>query len=51
MILEQDLIEQREQIQHDLETRLDGLDADIISDLCKIIIERFAILISKVSEK
>jgi len=42
-----DLIEQREAIQDDLISALDGLDQEFIDRVCNIIVDRFNILINK----
>jgi len=49
MLAQKDLEEQREAIQHDIISYLDGLDDDVISGVCQIVVDRFEILISKLS--
>lgn len=47
----QDLIDQRELIQNDLQCVLDGVDDEIVTNVCQVVVDRFKILISKLEEK
>jgi len=47
MILKQDLLEVREQIQEDLRCLLDSWGEQTISDSCQIIVDRFSLLLAK----
>jgi hypothetical protein len=42
-----DLVEARESIQYDLMKILDGLDGEILGNVCQVICDRFQILINK----
>ncbi len=43
----QDLLNQRELMQDDLLCLLDGLDDSILTHVCNIVVDRFAILLNK----
>jgi hypothetical protein len=47
---QQVLIEQREAIQDDLCSILDGLDDEFITRVCEAVVERFAILLHSAEE-
>ena len=47
MLTKQDLEAQRELIQDDLITMLDGLDSEFLNNVCNMICKRFSILIEK----
>ena len=49
MIDETDLKNQRESIQEDLRTILDGLDDEVIDRVCQVVVDRFNILLNKVA--
>lgn len=51
MLTKQDLEDQRELIQDNLITLLDGLDNEIIDIVCQVVVDRFSILIEKLSDK
>lgn len=51
MLTKQDLLDQRESMQDDLQTLLDGLDDEVISNACQIVVDRIAILITKFEER
>ena len=51
MITQQDLENQRELMQDDLICFLDGIDEEIIDQVCQIIVDRFDILLSKNGQK
>ena len=42
----QDLLNEREQIQNDIECVLDGADQRLITAVCQVVVDRFAVLIS-----
>jgi hypothetical protein len=46
---ENDLINQRELIQDDLTCLLDGLDEEMIDNVCQVIVDRFQILLDKLN--
>ena len=41
------LLEQREQIQEDLDCVLDGIDGQVVYNACQVIVDRFKILLDK----
>ena len=47
MITEQDLKDQCECIQHDLDCVLDGIDDDVMTHVCQVVVDRFQILKDK----
>ena len=51
MIVKQDFLEQREQMQEDLMCVLDGLDNEVIDNACQVVVDRVNILIDKFEEK
>ena len=50
MLTRQDIISQREQMQDDLMCVLDGLDDDIVSNACQVVVDRCNILLAKYNE-
>ena len=42
-----DIIEQREQMQNDILCILDGLDDEVLDDVCEVISDRMGILMTK----
>jgi len=44
MITEQDLNDQMELIQNDLDCILDGVDDEIMGNVCQVIVDRFTLL-------
>jgi hypothetical protein len=50
-LTEQDLLDQREQIQNDLICILEGIDQKILDNVCQVIVDRFKILINKRNSK
>ena len=50
-ILRQVILEQREQMQEDLMCILDGLDNDIIDNVCQVIVDRCNIILSETLAK
>ncbi len=50
MLTAKDIIEQREQIQEDLLCILEGIDEDILENVCQVIVDRLNILIEKTKE-
>lgn len=51
MLTDNDLLEQREQIQQDLICILDGLDQSMLDNVCQVVVDRFAILLEKLHNK
>lgn len=49
-LTKQDLLDQRESMQEDLMTILDGADEIIIRGACQIVVDRINILITKFEE-
>lgn len=47
MLTKQDLENQRESLQQDLLTVLDGLDNTFLTNVCELVVQRFAILLDK----
>jgi len=47
MLTERDIAQQREQIQDDLLCILDGIDQQILDDVCEVIVDRLNILRDK----
>lgn len=47
MLTKQDIAEQREQAQEDIRCILDGLDDDIVDNVCQVIVDRMNILRDK----
>lgn len=43
--MENEIIQQREALQDDLLTILDGLESDVLENVCNAVIERFDILL------
>jgi len=50
MLTEQDILDQKELAQDDVTCILDGLDQDIVDNVCQVIVDRMNILISKLKE-
>ena len=50
MITKKDLEDQRELMQDDLCCILDGLEDEVLDDVCQVIIDRMAMLIPKVDD-
>jgi len=46
-LTEQDLLDQRELIQNDLDCVLDGIDQQILDNVCQVVVDRFKILIGQ----
>lgn len=46
-----DIIEQREQMQHDILCILDGLDDKVLDDVCEVVSDRMGILMTKYEER
>jgi hypothetical protein len=47
MLTKQDLMDQREQIQNDLQCVLDGLDESTVDAACQVVVDRFIVLETK----
>ena len=50
-ILRQVILEQREQMQEDLLCILDGLDNDVLDNVCQVIVDRCNIILMKATSK
>jgi hypothetical protein len=47
-VTHKDLYEQKEKMQEDLLCILDGLDNDILTNVCQVIVDRMSILAAKI---